>query len=274
VDTTRFDDLTSWLGGRVSRRNALGAALAGLALTQTIPADAQDATPSPDEEPVFLFVQTAMTGRAEVNPAAGTPTVEGTPTPGGGASYLLTLEGHSGQTIYFSDRPDRIVGAAPTQDFLDGLGFTAENPPNAALVGEFKAGDGVVVLELITPVYDAAASTLTYGAELLEGFAGENLAPVTEAQVAERLPAEFASATLFIDDCPDITRCKRNDPVDSFFIEYKVYDVGPIPGGPYGRCWSWKTFNCDPCHYSWDEFNAFCNEGYPDQCPEWTCYAK
>ena len=44
------------------------------------------------------------------------------------------------QTIAFSDRPERIVVQAPMQQFLDGLGFSVENPPNAAI--EILEADG------------------------------------------------------------------------------------------------------------------------------------
>src|SRR5699024_6376102 len=135
-------------------------------------------------------VQTFASGRGDVNPAAGTPTASGTPVPGGGAPYLLTLDGHTGLTVYFSDRPAREVGAVPTGGFLDTLGFGAHNPPNAALVGEFTAGQGVVVLKLLDPSYDESTETLTYGAEVLDAYQGGNLEPVTREQIAERLPAE------------------------------------------------------------------------------------
>jgi hypothetical protein len=54
-------------------------------------------------------VQTVTTGYFTPNPVAGTP------TPEGGAVYLLTLEGHHGGTVSFSDHPERIVGDVPTQ---------------------------------------------------------------------------------------------------------------------------------------------------------------
>jgi hypothetical protein len=91
------------------------------------------------------------------------------PTPAGGEPVLLTLEGHTGQTICFSDRPDRIIGATPTAQFLDGLRFARENPPNAALVADFEVGQGVAVLDLLDPIWDPDTGTLVYGAEWLEG---------------------------------------------------------------------------------------------------------
>ena len=220
MDASRFDRLTRRLADRTTRRTAVGTSFAALALGGLAPHTvARQATPglgvSPPaegEKPVFMFVQTFASGRGELNPATGTPEVAGTPTPGGGAGFLLTLEGHTGQTIYFSDRPDRIVGATPTDDFLEGLGFSPDNPPNAALVGEFKVGQAVVVLELLAPSYDADTGTLTYGAEVLDAYKGGNLEPVTHEQLTERLPAEFGPAALFIDDCHDLADCYYWDP--------------------------------------------------------------
>ncbi|MGD9711658.1 MAG: hypothetical protein AB7V46_06280 [Thermomicrobiales bacterium] len=261
-----------------SRRTAVGTAAVGLALARTGHVSARqamsDATPEPDEKPVFLFVQTALLGRAVMNSDAGSPTANGTPVAGGGASYLLTLEGHSGQTIYFSDRPDRIVGAMPTEDFLENLGFTPVNPPNAALVAEFAVGDGVVVLKLINPTYDAETRTVTYGVELLEGFAGENLEPVTREQVEARLPAEFGSAALFIDDCPNYTGCSV-EVCASVVVpggEPEVYcwaeSVGPIPTGPYKACFTPDKLSCTPCDTTLEKLTVMCNSAYLAVCED------
>jgi hypothetical protein len=275
MDASRFDRLTRHLGRRTTRRTALGTALAGISLGALNHAAAGQATPATDatpaaegDQPVFMFVQTAASGRGEVNPAAGTPVADGTPVPGGGASYLLTLEGHTGLTVYFSDRPDRIVGAVPTEDFLPGLGFTPGNPPNAALVGEFKAGQGVVVLQLVEPGYDPESGTLTYGAEVLDAYQGGNLEPVTHEQLAERLPAEFGPAALFIDDCPTYTSCMME--VWASFGGEPVYvgveSVGPIPEGPYKGCFSSDKVTCAPCDTTLEKLEVMCNAAYPDVC--------
>jgi hypothetical protein len=263
LDPTRFDRLTRGLAKQTTRRTALGATLAGLGLGLTSKVSAQEATPAPGAEgeiPVFMFVQTFASGRGELNPGAGTPTVHGPTPPGGAASFLLTLEGHTGQTIYFSDRPDRIVGASPTVDFLDGIGFSPINPPNAALVAEFERGRGVVVLELIEPVYTPEMSTLVYGAEVLEGYEGENLAPVLADQVAARLPARIGPATLFIDDCPAFTSCYHDDDQNDYAIrEY----VGPIPGGPYPLCYYPEGVSCRPCgDYDVSSLSQLCRDYY------------
>ena len=62
------------------------------------------------------------------------------PKDGAEGRYTLTLEQGLGHTIYFSDRPDRIVGAPRPPQFLEGLGFPDDNPPNAALVVETADG--------------------------------------------------------------------------------------------------------------------------------------
>jgi hypothetical protein len=87
----------------------------------------------------------------------------------------------------------------PTEPFFETLGFTPANPPNAALVAEFRTGQGVVLLELTEPILDAGTGTVVYGAEILQGYQGKTLVPVLSEDVAARLPAEFGPAALFID---------------------------------------------------------------------------
>jgi hypothetical protein len=62
------------------------------------------------EKVQFLFVQSFRSG--SIAPKAGTD-----------GAYTLTLEHGLGQKIYFSDRPERVVGADPTPQFLKGFGF-------------------------------------------------------------------------------------------------------------------------------------------------------
>jgi hypothetical protein len=157
---------------RLSRRQAMrtgGSSLAAGALAAAgfaQHAGAQDATPAATPSAAtgsgdsgqFLFVQSFQQGH--IAPKAGT---DGT--------YTLTLEQGLGQTIYFSNRPERIVGAAPTDQFLKGLGFPADNPPNAALVLEAGPGDeDIAVLELYNPRYDTAAKTATYDVTVLDEY--------------------------------------------------------------------------------------------------------
>ncbi len=264
MDGRRFDSLTTAIARRRTRRSAVHGAGAGLAaflgsVAGFRGAVAQDATPAADpSHPTFLFVQTATGGRFTPNSLVGTPVVEGTPTPGSGAEYLLTLEGHHGGTIYFSDRPDRIFGDTPTQQFLDGLGFSPTNPPNAALVTQGDGEEEVIVLELVAAAYDEASGSLTYGATILGEFAGESLTQVAADQEAGLPPETFGRASLFIDDCVTLVNCIVRTP------DFHVYIIGPLPGGPQKLCWDPATDLCSTCTGTMADLEALCNRTYPD----------
>ena len=236
MTTNRFDALSRTLSTRVSRRavvEATGLGLAAGVVGQR--AAAQDATPTPltDDKTFSLFVQTAQSGSFSANPGVGTP------APGGGAGYLLTLNGHPGGTVYFSDRPDRIFGEAPTGAFLDGLGFSPNNPPNAALVTQGEDGaEAVVILELINPTYDPGSGTITYGAAILDEYTGDGLAHVAAQQQDAALPETFGRASLFIDDCgplPVMVDCTGG--ADCLVVG----SLGELP-----LCWT-SNDGCQPC---------------------------
>ena len=99
----------------------------------------------------------------------------------------LTLRDVSPSTLYFSDRPERVVGHMTTEQFIaqwtEGPNSFAEDPPNAVLsyvdAGADIPEDAVVVLR--DPV--AGDGTLTYSIQVLDGV----------------LPAESGAVTLFID---------------------------------------------------------------------------
>lgn len=107
---------------------------------------AQDATPVAGEDAGFLFVQSF--GSGSIAPAAES------------GEYTVTLEQGLGETVYFTDRPGRKVGAVPTTEFITVFDTTEADPPNAALV----SGDMVLVLELTSATLDEATGTLTYAA--------------------------------------------------------------------------------------------------------------
>ena len=93
------------------------------------------------------------------------------PKDGADGTYTLTLEHGLGQTIYFSDRPERIVGASPTPSSSPGSGFSPDNPPNAALVvDDGNGGTDIAVIELTNPAYDEASFTATYDATVLQDW--------------------------------------------------------------------------------------------------------
>lgn len=194
------NDATS---SRLSRRSLLAAsALAGAggAALAVRSAVAQEGTPSPvAEEATFLFVQSGFSSGLLDKATDG---VE---------SWLLVLQDAPEQTAFFSDRPARIAGVMPTAQFLETLDFSADDPPNAALVIDTENGAAVVILELTQPAYDAEAATLTYITRILEvdvlvtsgfGFATDPLGP-------NDAPGAFGPASLFIDS---LLGCSPWDP--------------------------------------------------------------
>jgi hypothetical protein len=99
----------------------------------------------------------------------------------------LTLRGVTPSTLYFSDRPQRVVGHMTTADFVDlwdeGDNSFEEDPPNAVLAflepGDDVPEDAVIVIQ--EPHLDGGQ--LSYSIETLEGA----------------VPAEAGPVTLFID---------------------------------------------------------------------------
>ena len=255
MDPARFDHFARTLASRrLSRRHALTGGSLGLAsmLAGSAVASAQG-TPTAGEElmadDATLFVQTAAGGTFLPNTLA---------SPGSGehGTHLLTLSGHAGQTIHFSDRPQRNFGSLATTAFLEALGFTPDNPPNAALVVSTPDGaDDILVLELLNPTYDEAGALLLYEANILGEYAGEVLAPVADRQQDQELAAEFDHASLFIDDCADWTLGCR---------DAQCNPVGDI--GSHGMCWNWDAFECQPCGGGWSATAQACNSTFPAQC--------
>ena len=96
------------------------------------------------------------------------------PKEGEDGTYTVTLEHGLGQTLYFADRPSRDVGAVPTEQFLRGLGFPDDNPPNAALVVDDGAGGTeIAVVELRNPAtIDPTVPSVTYDVTVLEDVGG------------------------------------------------------------------------------------------------------
>ena len=214
MDIQHFDRVAKLFARRHSRRETIrgGLALGVVAAAGTTAGRlaAQDATPtgtpevvtSPDPHPSadaptkidYLFVQ---------HFAGGT----WVPKAGEDGVYTLTLAGAAAQTVYFSDRPERIFGLWPTQEFLDGLGFTPANPPNAALVARPDGGDDqeTLVIELLNPVYDSAAGTLSYDARVLADYGGDGLAHAARQQTDYTVPETLGAGGLFIDGLLDCT---------------------------------------------------------------------
>ena len=83
----------------------------------------------------------------------------------------LVLRGVNSTTICFTDRPARLAGHMPTNEFLtlwsQGRDSFLKDPPNATLsvFGKDKVSD--IVVEISNPVLKG--DTLTYDAKILEG---------------------------------------------------------------------------------------------------------
>ncbi|MGN6031503.1 MAG: hypothetical protein ACTHQE_07535, partial [Thermomicrobiales bacterium] len=72
---------------------------------------------------------------------------------------LLSLEGQAGQTVYFSDRPDRVAGLLRTAALVDDWPFAAGDPPNAALA--IDGDDETIVVGILRdPDWDDQMGTL------------------------------------------------------------------------------------------------------------------
>ena len=201
-----FDQISQHFSERrLSRRAALGTGLAAgaAAMTGVGTTAAQDATPvaTPEgtalaPEPTELFVQAFRSG--SIAPATGEF-----------GTHTVTLAQGMGQTIVFADRPSRNVSTTPTPAFLAGLGFDADNPPNAAML--LDAGGGVTdiaVVELYNPTYDEATHTATYDIAVLANWQNDlELGFQEEPLDLSNVVADFGVAHLFIDGCPSTLPC-------------------------------------------------------------------
>lgn len=238
-----------------TRRAAMAGAVGMATFGMPGLAAAQAATPVAESGPAFLFVQLSEGGQWQPK-----PDVEGV--------YELTLLGVGSQALFFSDRPERIVGTVPTDRFLESLGFTPVNPPNAAAVVRTPDGErDVLVIELFNPIYtrefdgDGGAS-LRYDARVLDAYSEDGLTSWYAEQDDAELPSEFSDVSLFIDDCPDLTTCFALDPEAH---GSRQYPIGPLPVGPLGQCWSIEAFACLPCTGATLDFYAgLCNRDYPE----------
>ena len=193
MNDSRFDTFTRWAARPTTRRAALGSAGAGLAALAVGGVAAQEtspvASPADAAEVALLFVQTG-----------GATTL----TPGTDDIHTLTITGVTAQTIYFSDRPNRIGGAMPTARLIDQWAANfADSPPNATLIGHPEAAgeaEEAVVVELLDPIYDPATATLTYQVRILDVEEIVDRTFEQEPLSVLDAPRQYAEAHLFIDD--------------------------------------------------------------------------
>jgi hypothetical protein len=95
----------------------------------------------------------------------------------------VTLQGVTPATVYFSDRPQRVVGHMTTADFVDlwgeGDNSFETDPPNAVLAfvegGADAPSDAVIVIK--QPKLEGGR--LSYSVEVLEGTVPSEGGPVT-----------------------------------------------------------------------------------------------
>jgi len=145
--------------------------LATVMLTMAACATTSKTSSTSSEEPLFMFVQVA--DDLKVDDAAKT----------------FRLVKVSQQTLFFSDRPDRIAGHLKMDKYLDewtekaGKDNFSANPPNATL-SIYEPGqpeNTLAVVEITNPQIDG--SDLIYSYTLIDGS----------------LPASGGATTLFID---------------------------------------------------------------------------
>ncbi len=95
----------------------------------------------------------------------------------------LTLTDVTPSTLYFSDRPQRIVGHMSTVDFVDlwaeGDNSFAEDPPNAVLAFLEPGGDVPEDAVIVIQGPRLEGGHLSYAIETLEGTLPAQTGPVT-----------------------------------------------------------------------------------------------
>ncbi len=179
---------------RITRRGTLKttAALVGgtFAATRIEAVLGQPATPvaTPTDEGIeLLFVQSY---------AASTLS----PT-GDDGVFTMVLDGGTGETIYFADRPGRQVGTIATATFTEVFRReTADDPANAVLVAENgESEETTYIVEFVDMLYDESTATATYTVRLLADPTVVSFAVAGDPTVTVNVEMSHQRSTLFID---------------------------------------------------------------------------
>lgn len=184
-----------------TRRAVLASSVAAAATLALRNAAAQSSTPEAGEDVDLLFVQAAASG-------ALAPSAQG---------YTLSFRHDAGQTVYFSDRPERLTGLVSTAEMIAHWPFENQSQPNAALAISNAEDENATVLigVLSNPVWDAGPATLSYDFSMLsDDIPAGSPTPV---------PSSFDAATLFIDGAnhgfPNPRVYHNSMPIESPFLQ-------------------------------------------------------
>ena len=133
--------------------------LAAIGLLLALYPVAKLATAQPKPQASLLFVQMAQKIDYKKTDAA---------------SGVMTLYDVPTQTMFFTDRPNRVVGNVPTSAFVTrwttdkGPNGFATNPPNAAVTVFQSDGAKTAIVELSNPRLDG--NKLSYDVKVLQGI--------------------------------------------------------------------------------------------------------
>ena len=103
---------------------------------------------------------------------------------------VMTLYGVPSKTVFFTDRPNRVIGSLPTDKFVakwttdTGPNGFAKDPPNAAVTVFEPGGAKTAIVELSNPRLDG--DKLSYNVKVLQGIGS----------------AQPAAGVVFIDNWP------------------------------------------------------------------------
>jgi len=253
MENQRFDTFTKWFArGRLSRRTVVSVSAAAVVLTVrgAPPAGAQTPVASPVAHAGAMeFLAVQRFGAATLAPDSREA-----------GAYTLTLSQGSDQTLYFSDRPERVVGIESIQHFLLTFGFNLSDPPNAALVVQppdspRSQRQAIYVVELRSGRYDSAKRQLTYEVDMLDDPSAVRLTLSEMPRAAPKQALTFGPGALFIDSGSAAQSIGCDDHDIACYTGTggsSCQEVGSL--GQKGFCLP----GCTPCD-GWSHFDDECN---------------